>query len=275
MHGSFGDEMELLRESQRVRDLAMSNIEMRFSRALKSETLTFGLPAERNLRSRTLEMLSAADMQTDIILPRTALCPLRGANGFARAVFLRQPEIIRLVSTGRLPIGIVGRDALLETFSEDYLQQKPLCSKIFEATQLFYGNAGFGHAPRIVLFTNKDSWIGSRTQFMRRFRGRSLQVVTEFPNIARGFFRSNDIDAIPVEASGAAEALVASGFYCAGICIAETRATLEHNGLVEIENIGVAPAVVIVNSTFRKLHGAEQIIRFIARRLSIAVDTLS
>ncbi|MBP9757103.1 MAG: ATP phosphoribosyltransferase [Candidatus Pacebacteria bacterium] len=274
MHGGYCDEPEYSKKAQRRQELEMSNTRMLFQRALSDESLTLALPAERNLRPRTLEVLSFAGMQTDSVNERAGIRAIEDVDGFSSALFLRQPDIIRLVQSGRLPAGLVGMDALMERLACAYVNNET-SPDLFLAAQLHYGNAGFGPAPRIVLFTKKNSWIDSRAKFMRRFRDRRLLVASEFPKITRGFFRSNGVDGIPVRSYGATEALVASGLYVAGVCIAETRRTLDDNGLVEIESIGRAPVVLIVNRTFLGLNGATPVIERLARRLTRAVESLT
>ena len=147
------------------------------------------------------------------------------AEGFPLEVlFLRDDDIPQAVSMGVADLGIVGQNEVAEK-GYDVEQAMPL---------------GFGACRLSLAVPNAADYTGPDY-----FRGR--RVATSYPNILRGYFARQGIEAEIHTIEGSVEIAPAVGMADAIFDIVSSGGTLISNGLTEVEKVFFSEAVLIAN----------------------------
>lgn len=157
--------------------------------------------------------------------------------------FLRPRDIAVYVGSGKLDIGITGRDLLLDSGAEAE-----------EILQLGFAGSTFRYAARPGTASNVTEFGG-------------LTVATSFPGLVAAHLEDNGVDASVVRLDGAVETAIQLGVAEVVADVVETGTTLRNAGLEIIsEPILVSEAVVIrgkgadaedgkVRQFLRRMHG--------------------
>jgi ATP phosphoribosyltransferase len=139
-------------------------------------------------------------------------------------LFARPVDIPEYVATGAADLGITGHDMVVERGSE-----------VEELLDLQSGRA------KLVLAVREDSTITQVKQLA------GLKVATEFPNIARAYFKKHNVDVEIVIVGGACEATPHLGIADAIIDLSSSGITLKTNRLRVIDDVMVTSTHLIAN----------------------------
>jgi len=151
-------------------------------------------------------------------------------GGALRFLLAKDPDVPVYVEYGAADLGIVGQDILRESGRD-----------VYEPLQL-----GFGRC-RLVL-------AGTPDQQGRDLRlVSSVRVATKYPRLARAYFMGRGISAEIVPLAGSIELAPQVGLADLLVDVVETGRTLRENGLVELEEIMVCQATLIVNRVAHRL----------------------
>lgn len=171
-----------------------------------------------------LNCVSLRDKGRKLILPV--------GDGSVEAVLAKAADVITYVEHGVCDLGVVGKDTIMENGSH-----------FFEILDLGFGRCGFAlAAPK-----GKDFYEGYRAR----------TVASKYPNVARRFFESKDMDVRIIKIEGSVELAPLLGLSDGIVDIVETGVTLRENGLEVVERIADVSARLIVNSASLKLRKQE------------------
>jgi ATP phosphoribosyltransferase len=152
--------------------------------------------------------------------------PARGL----RVLILKPVDVPTYVEYGAADLGIVGKDILLE--------QEP---DVYEPLDLRFGLCRLVVAEPKALWEKDDpakwSWV---------------RVATKYPNLTRRYFAERGIQAEVVRLDGSIELAPAAGLAERIVDLVQSGETLRANGLVEVAEIMVSTARLIVNRAAQK-----------------------
>ncbi len=95
-------------------------------------------------------------------------------------------------------------------------------------------------------------------------------IATKYPNVARRFFQSKNMDVRVIKIEGSVELAPLLGLADGIVDLVETGATLRENGLAVVEPVAEVSARLIVNAASLKLRKRE--IEDLAARLEAQLD---
>jgi ATP phosphoribosyltransferase len=193
------------------------------------------LPSGKSMEDGTLEVLKAAHVHVKRPHPRLCTATISGISGIRSAAFIKPSQIPRYVSTGQIPVGITGEDAVRENGANVKI-----------VAELPYSRATVG-GTRCVMFCRD----GDRIKSLRGLNGKT--IVSEYPKETKAFLKKNNIRAKVVPCTGSAETLVVIGLYRFGVALTETGTSLSVNNLREIGTVFESQTVLIAN---KFLYGA-------------------
>lgn len=153
-------------------------------------------------------------------------------DGNMEVVLAKAADVITYVEHGVCDIGVVGKDTIIE-----------MEGKFFELCDL-----GFGRC-RFALATKKDA------DFYSGFGVKT--IATKYPNVARKFFESKNMDIDIVKIEGSVELAPLLELADGIVDIVETGVTLRENGLEVVEDVVPISARLIVNTVSLKLRQQE------------------
>lgn len=139
-------------------------------------------------------------------------------------VYVKAIDVINLVNSGVVDLGIVGSDTMFENPSAKYSQLMD-----FETGKCFFALCGLPSYNDIPDGTIK-------------------RIATKYPNIARTFFEKKGQEIEIVKLQGSVEIGPIIGLSDAIVDIVETGDTLKANGLSIIEPIGAVSTRLICNN---------------------------
>jgi ATP phosphoribosyltransferase len=139
-------------------------------------------------------------------------------------LFARPVDIPEYVATGAADLGITGHDMVMERGS-----------RVVELLDLQSGRA------QLVLAVHEDSDITRASQLA------GLKVATEFPAIARAYFKKQKLDVEIVLVGGACEAAPHLGIADAIIDLSSSGTTLKTNRLRVIDQVLTTSTLLIAN----------------------------
>ncbi len=139
-------------------------------------------------------------------------------------LFARPVDIPEYVATGAADLGITGRDMVIERQAD-----------VEELLDLQSGKA------KLVLAVHEDSDIASVEQLG------GLKVATEFPVIARAYFKKQNVDVHIVIVGGACEATPHLGIADAIIDLSSSGTTLRTNRLRVIDEVLTTSTCLVAN----------------------------
>ena len=171
---------------------------------------------------------------------RRLLLPVGGGDGPIEVVLAKAGDVITYLEHGVCDLGVVGKDVIMERGGQ-----------FFEILDLGFGRCGFALAAP----DGADFYGGYRTK----------TIATKYPNVARRFFGSKDMDVRVIKIEGSVELAPVLGLADGIVDLVETGATLRENGLRVVEPVAQVSARLIVNAASLKLRKKE--IEAIAERL--------
>jgi len=142
-----------------------------------------------------------------------------GKSGI-KFLLVRAKDVITYVFEGAADLGVVGYDLLVEENPD-----------VFHLLDL-----GFGYC-KLVIAGKKETNLNNT----------SIRVATKFPNIARSYFRSKEIEPEIIELYGSIELGPLVGLSDCIVDITSTGKTLEENNLVILDDIIEATSRLISN----------------------------
>lgn len=159
-------------------------------------------------------------------------------DGSFSFLFARARDIPLYVECGAVDLGVTGSDVVAEAGSE-----------VIEVLRLPFGFC------RLVYAVPKNAFREVR------------RIATSFPRLARKYVSLKGFSAEIVELNGAVECSVAAGISDAVIDLTSSGKSLERNGLVEVDEIMSASAVLIANknSLYEKATVIQRVVEGIKR----------
>ncbi len=140
-----------------------------------------------------------------------------------RFLLVKDADVPTYVEYGVADCGIAGRDVLLEAGSD-----------VFEPLDL-----GFGRCRLVVarLADSAPATDGAST----------VRVATKYPKVATGHFLGRGVSVEVVSLAGSVEIAPGLGLADCIVDVVETGRTLKENGLVEVEDVALSSARLVVN----------------------------
>lgn len=174
------------------------------------------------LEKSTMELLERSGMDCTQLREKGRRLILPVGDGSLEAVLAKAADVITYVEHGVCDMGVVGKDTIMEHGSH-----------FFEILDLGFGKCGFAlAAPK-----GSDFYGGYRVK----------TIATKYPNVARRFFESKQMDVRIIKIEGSVELAPLLGLSDGIVDIVETGATLRENGLVVREEILPISARLIAN----------------------------
>jgi ATP phosphoribosyltransferase len=161
-------------------------------------------------------------------------------------LLVRAKDVITYVFEGAADLGVVGYDLLVEENPD-----------VFHLLDL-----GFGYC-KLVIAGKKGTDLNNT----------SIRVATKFPNIARSYFRSKEIEPEIIELYGSIELGPLVGLSDCIVDITSTGKTLEENNLVILDDIIESTSRLISNkkSFYFKREEISTVVEKIVRSLNNSV----
>ena len=161
------------------------------------------------------------------------------------AVLAKAGDVITYLEHGVCDLGVVGTDVIMERGGQ-----------FFEILDLQFGKCSFALAAP----EGADFYGGY---------GRKT-IATKYPNVARRFFQSKNMDVRVIKIEGSVELAPLLSLADGIVDLVETGATLRENGLRVVEPVAEVSARLIVNAASLKLRKRE--IEDLAARLEAHLD---
>lgn len=185
------------------------------------------------LEDKTLTMLEEAGYGTEYVRNKGRALVLPDAIRDIDYVLVKSNDCITYVDHGAADLGVVGKDTLMENESTNY----------YEMLDLKTGKCCFIVAalPETNLFEKKGT----------------IRIGTKYPNVARNYFLSKNMDVEIIKIDGSVELSPLIGLVDGIVDIMETGNTLRANGLEVLDVCADISARVIVNKASWKLKKKE------------------
>lgn len=161
---------------------------------------------------------------------RKLILPVPDAN--LEVVLAKANDVITYVEHGVCDLGVVGKDTIME-----------MNGRFFELVDLGFGRCRFALAAKKGC--DFYSGFGIKT------------IATKYPNVARAFFESKNMDADIIKIEGSVELAPLLELADGIVDIVETGTTLKENGLEVIEDVAPISARLIANTVSLKMRHQE------------------
>ncbi|MSO65284.1 MAG: ATP phosphoribosyltransferase [Alphaproteobacteria bacterium] len=203
----------------------------------RSDTIVFALPKGRIL-GQALPLLAAAGIRPEDEFADEASRRLRFASNVAGLdlVRVRSFDVVTFVAFGAADLGIAGSDDLLEF---DY-------PEVYAPLDL-----GIGRCRLVVAEPAELRGRDDPSQWSH------IRIATKYPNLTRRHFAARGVHAECIKLNGALELAPSLGLCRRIVDLVETGATLQANGLVEVETIAQVSSRLVVNRAALKTRPAE------------------
>ncbi len=194
---------------------------------LANDPLVFALPKGRILKE-AMPLLAAAGIEPEADFDDPSSRRLEFATNIPnlKIIRVRSFDVATFVAFGAAQLGIAGNDVLLEF---DY-------SEIFAPIDLDIGHCRLSVAEPVELSADDDP---SRWSHVR--------IATKYPKVTREHFARRGVQAECIKLNGAMELAPGLGLCRRIVDLVSTGATLEANGLAEIEKIADVTSRLVVN----------------------------
>ena len=146
---------------------------------------------------------------------------------FLDIMIVRASDVPVYIESGKVDLGIVGKDTLLETSANSHLRLKDL-------------NIA---ACKLVIAGKKGKILAS-----------NMKVATKYPMITKKFFQDEGLPCSVLKLYGSIELAAVLGLSDVIVDLVETGQTLKDNGLVELQLIEKITSLLIVNKTSYKIN---------------------
>lgn len=161
---------------------------------------------------------------------RKLILPVPDAN--LEVVLAKANDVITYVEHDVCDMGVVGKDTI-----------KEMNGRFFELVDLGFGKCRFALAAKKGC--DFYSGFGIKT------------IATKYPNVARAFFESKNMDADIIKIEGSVELAPLLELADGIVDIVETGTTLKENGLEVIEDVAPISARLIANTVSLKMRHQE------------------
>jgi ATP phosphoribosyltransferase len=200
-----------------------------------AERLVMALPNGRIL-GEVMELLQRIDIAPEPAFDDPETRRLRFATSDPRLdlIRVRSFDVATFVAFGAAELGVAGNDVLMEF---DY-------SEIYAPLDLDLGHCHLAVAALANEVARDAPDTVSGADMARRSH---IRVATKYPEITRRHFAARGVQAECIKLNGAIELAPRLGLCRHIVDLVQTGATLEANGLVEIERIAGVSARLIVN----------------------------
>ncbi|MDR2266396.1 MAG: ATP phosphoribosyltransferase [Christensenellaceae bacterium] len=183
------------------------------------------------LEDNTVKLLARAGVDTTPLLNKGRKLVVNLGSKY-NVVFAKAGDVVTYVEYGVTDVGVVGKDTLME-----------MGRPIYEIMDLKFGKCKFVvAAPRGVDIFNCE---------------RTTTIATKYPDVARTYFESLNMDVGIVKIEGSVELAPILRLADAIVDIVETGKTLKENGLEVVANIAPISARLVVNPAALKLKKRE------------------
>jgi len=215
-----------------------------------NQPLIFALPKGRILAQATPVLARAGiAIEPDFADPDTRKLRFRTSDPGLDVITVRSFDVATFVAFGAAHLGIAGNDVLMEfDFPEIYA---PL-------------DLGVGRCRLAVAEPAEMSATDDPRQWSH------IRIATKYPNVTRRHFARRGVQAECIKLNGALELAPRLGLCRRIVDLVSTGATLEANGLVEVERIADVTSRLAVNRAALKTR-ADEVQSWIAR-FRTAVD---
>jgi ATP phosphoribosyltransferase len=214
------------------------------------DNLIIAVPKGRILKELS-PLLAAANIvpEDDFFDHKSRLLRFRTNDTNVDIVRVRSFDVVTFVSFGAAAIGIAGSDVIDEFDSEE----------VYSPLDLGIGKCRMSVAATKGLVQEEDP-----------SRWSHIRVATKYPRTTKEFFAKKGVQTECVKLNGAMELAPQLGLCRRIVDLVSTGATLESNGLEEIEKISDVTSRLIVNRTSMKTRSDE--VNEIIARFRGAVD---
>ena len=154
-----------------------------------------------------------------------------------KIIIVRASDVPTYVESGKVDMGIVGKDTLLEKNSNDLLRLKDL--EIAKCRLVIAGKKG------VSLVSN-------------------MKIATKYPTITQKYFQSQGLPCTILKLYGSIELAAVLGMADAVVDLVETGNTLKENGLSELKIIEEISSYLVVNKTSYRFN-KEYVDKFISK----------
>lgn len=210
--------------------------------------LSLALPKGSSLERRTLDLFAAAGLGVRRPSDHTYRAEIE-YGGIVQVAFYKPREIPDVVESGALDLGLTGGDWVEESGA-----------KVETVTSFTYAKT-YDAPWRVVLAVPEAAQARSVGDL-----DHGIRVATEYPHIARRFFRDAGVRAEVVRSYGATEAKIPE-LADAVVDVVETGTALRHNGLRVIETIRTCTPQLIAGPSAWNDMGKRAAIQGVARLL--------
>ena len=181
------------------------------------------------LEKSTVQLFEQAGMDCSQLREKGRKLILPVGDGSLQAVLAKAADVITYVEHGVCDMGVVGKDTIMENGSH-----------FFEILDLGFGKCGFAlAAPK-----SSDFYGGYRAK----------TIATKYPNVARRFFESKQMDVRIIKIEGSVELAPLLGLSDGIVDIVETGTTLKENDLSVFSVIAPSSARLIANRASYQFH---------------------
>ncbi|MEK7188944.1 MAG: ATP phosphoribosyltransferase [Patescibacteria group bacterium] len=202
------------------------------------ENLALGLP-NGSLQAKTLELLEKVGISVTMS-GRSSKAVLRGTDLFSHVLFMRPQDIPDMVAHNHITCGICGWDCVVE-FRPQLLEADYVDKTLVRVADFSFSRRSSVPA-RVIAFSRKGGYAPDINRV-------GIRITTEYPNITKHRFPNAEI----VFSHGGTEAKVAAGAFELGVCITETEASIEENGLRIVNELIVSPVVLVSNTLTQEI----------------------
>lgn len=184
------------------------------------------------LEKKAVEVFSKIGFDCDELINKGRKLIFQIPNTNLEVVLAKSADVITYVQHGVCDLGIVGKDTIMEYGTSFY-----------EILDLGFGKCKFALAAP----EGSNFYEGYKTKV----------IATKYPNVAREFFETKDMDIKIVKIEGSVELAPLLGLSDAIVDMVETGTTLKENGLAVIEDVAPVSARLIVNMASMKIKKTE------------------
>ncbi len=241
-----------------------------FGEMFGNQELTLAIPSGKSIREPIMRVLERAGITSRIEHSRQILVSLQGLDFLDRAVFCSPSAIPALISAGTVPFGLTGSDTIHEF--DDYDSDTEERNATLEICAEFPISKASETKTRGVMFVREDDAIVDMESLVKCIGvEQPIDVVTGYPSATINFLFKHGIRGNLFSVRGGAETFVLLGRARFGVCLTETGATLQQNGLRVIGELFTSGTSLVANRSFTDLAAGKELIRKLTDRLQNAL----
>lgn len=232
---------------------------------MSNNNLIIALPNKGRLHNQTIDFLKECNLSVSRDNERQYQAKMKGIADGVDVVFQRARDIPKVVSEGRVDLGITGFDIFCETGGE---ARQGECIPVFpdrrdnpEVGFLPYGGCS-------LVLAVPDHWVDitsvsdlAELAINRKKEGRMLRVATEFPNLTKTYLFSKGVSYFEIiEVYGAAESTPKMGSADMIADLKSSGITLSENRLKEIAGGEILAGGACLIASKKRLSGGQNVL---------------